>query len=109
MSQLEEAKRTAEEETRLRNTVYSLTPPFPTLKSKFYICNWMIANNFRERQSLAAQVKNLEHENDNLRVHADEEAEVLPIKDYTCHSSILLFLIVAIHPKHLFLRSVVYG
>uniref|UniRef100_A0A0M3HJU5 HAP1 N-terminal domain-containing protein n=1 Tax=Ascaris lumbricoides TaxID=6252 RepID=A0A0M3HJU5_ASCLU len=45
MSQLEEARHTAEEEAR-------------------------------ERQSLAAQVKNLEHENENLRIHADEEAEV---------------------------------
>ncbi|MCP9264595.1 Myosin-4 [Dirofilaria immitis] len=44
LSQLEEAKRVAEEETR-------------------------------ERQNLAAQVKNLEHQNDNLRVHADEESE----------------------------------
>lgn len=34
---------------------------------------------YRERQNLAAQVKNLEHENDNLRVHADEEAEVTAV------------------------------
>ncbi|OZC08600.1 hypothetical protein X798_04403 [Onchocerca flexuosa] len=31
----------------------------------------------RERQNLAAQVKNLEHQNDNLRIHADEESEVV--------------------------------